>query len=214
MRFDCSHFENQYRDYHAQNPPRKLQFYIRLGVMAVQGRERPRILDLGCAFGLFLSCLPAGWDRFGVDASQYAIARANEPVPDAAFEAVSSTERAVPGHFDTITAFDVLEHVVALAQTLRRIAATLRPEGSFVFVVPVCDGPTGPLIRLLDRGPTHVHRRPRARWLERAGVHFGVLNWWGIYTYLFPGGFYMQTVTLLLRSCSPAIACLARAREK
>ena len=214
MRFDRSYFENQYRDYRAQNPPRKLEFYRRLAVMAVQGRERPKVLDLGCAFGLFLSCLPRGWERFGMDASEYAIARAREVVPDAAFEVASLTEWAFPGPFDAITAFDVLEHIVALDETLRRIAAALRPGGSFVFVVPVYDGPTGPLIRFLDRDPTHVHRKPRAYWLERTGVHFEILNWWGIYRYLFPGGFYMHAVTRIFRNCSPAIACLARGRGK
>ncbi len=214
MHFDRSYFESQYRNYRAQNPPRKLEFYRRLALMSAPGQERPKVLDLGCAFGLFLSGLPPGWERFGVDASEYAIAHARKAVPDAAFEVALSADWTFPGPFDVITAFDVLEHIPALGAALRRIAASLRPGGGFIFVVPVYDGPTGPLIRFLDRDPTHVHKKPRAYWLEYASGHFEIVNWWGIYRYLFPGNFYMHVVTTMLRNYSPAIACLAKVRGK
>ncbi|NWG13306.1 MAG: class I SAM-dependent methyltransferase [Acidobacteria bacterium] len=214
MHFDQSYFESQYRDYSAQNPLRKLDFYRRLAVMASRGRQRPRILDLGCASGLFLSRLDSNWERYGVDASDYAIARARGLVPDAVFETSSSAGWTFPGPFDVITAFDVLEHIPALDETLRRVAVALRPGGGFIFVVPVYDGPTGPLIRALDRDPTHIHRKSRAYWLERTSVHFNIVSWWGIYRYLFPGGYYLHVVTRVLRRCSPAIACLAQVRGR
>jgi SAM-dependent methyltransferase len=68
--FGPAYFERQYRNYRLQNPPRKLRFYQGLVERAAGGRPRPRILDLGCAFGLFLSILGDRWDRFGVDASE------------------------------------------------------------------------------------------------------------------------------------------------
>lgn len=210
MEFDRSYFETRYASYERQNPPRKMAFYRRLAEAAAGDCDTPRILDIGCAFGLFLSCLDARWERFGVDASEYAIARARERVPGVQFAVTASSELAFPGPFDVISALDVLEHIPALDDMLKRIAAGLRPQGGFVFVVPVYDGLTGPVIRFLDRDPTHVHKRARDFWLDRVSVHFQVVDWWGICRYLFPGGLYCHLVTKSLRRHTPAIACLAR----
>jgi SAM-dependent methyltransferase len=212
MVFDRNYFETQYASYELQNPPRKMAFYRHLAETAAAGCERPRVLDIGCAFGLFLACLDSRWERYGVDISEYAITRAGERVPGAMFEVTASSDLVFPGSFDVISAFDVLEHMHAPDEMLRRIAAALRPRGGFIFVVPVYDGLTGPAIRLLDRDPTHVHRRERDFWLEMAGSHFRIVDWWGIFRYLLPGGFYCHLVTRYFRRHTPAIACLARLR--
>ncbi len=210
MNFDRSYFETRYTNYERQNPPRKIAFYRRLAEAAAADCENPRILDIGCAFGLFLSSLGAGWERFGIDASDYAIAHAGESAPDVRFAVTDSANLVFPGPFDVITAFDVLEHVPDLEEMLERIAAALQPQGGFVFVVPVYDGPTGPVITLLDRDPTHLHKEGREFWLARVGARFRIVDWWGICRYLLPGGFYCHLVTGSFRRYTPAIACLAR----
>jgi len=210
MVFDRSYFETQYASYERQNPPRKMAFYRGLAEAAAVDCEKPRILDIGCAFGSFLSCLGPRWERYGIDASEYAITRARERVPGAGFSVTAASDLVFPGPFDVISAFDVLEHMRAPDETLKRVAAALRPHGGFVFVVPVYDGLTGPAIRYLDRDPTHVHKRERDFWLEIAGVHFRIIDWWGICRYLLPGGFYFHLVTRYFRRHTPAIACLAR----
>ena len=210
MEFDRSYFETRYASYERQNPPGKIAFYKRLAESAAADCEKPRILDIGCAFGFFLSCLDARWERFGVDASEYAIARARERAPGVDLAVTKSSELVFPGPFDVISAFDVLEHMPALDEMLKRIAAVLRPHGGFVFVVPVYDGLTGPLIRFLDRDPTHVHKKGRDFWLDKVSVHFRIVDWWGICRYLLPGGFYCHVVTRPFRRHTPAIACLAR----
>jgi SAM-dependent methyltransferase len=159
MAFDRSYFETQYASYEHQNPPRKMAFYRRLAEAAAADCANPRILDIGCAFGFFLSTLGSRWERFGIDASEYAITRARERVPDARFAVTTSSELVFSAPFDVITAFDVLEHIPAPDEVLARIAAALRPRAGFVFVVPVYDGLTGPAIRHLDRDPTHLHKR-------------------------------------------------------
>lgn len=212
MEFDRTYFETRYADYERQNPPRKMQFYKGLAEAAAAGCERPRVLDMGCAFGLFLSCLGARWDRYGVDASEYAIACARERVPGVSFAVTASSDLVFPGPFDVISALDVLEHIPALDDMLQRIATRLRPGGGFVSVVPVYDGITGPVIRLLDHDPTHLHKRSRDFWLDRMSSYFRVSEWWGIYRYLLPGGFYCHLVTKSFRRHTPAIACLARRR--
>jgi SAM-dependent methyltransferase len=213
MPFDRRYFETQYRDYERQNPARKLEFYRRLAEAAAGGRDHPRILDVGCAFGHFLKHLGPRWGRCGVDASEYAVGRARDLVPEAEFEVSSGGGWGFAGPFDVVTALDVLEHVPVPEEALERFFSALRPGGGLVFAVPVYDGPTGPFIRILDRDPTHLHKQSRDYWLALASARFCVVDWWGIYRYLLPGGYYVHLVTRLGRRLTPAIACLARRRD-
>ena len=210
MAFDRTYFESQYRDYERQNPVRKLTFYRRLVEMGAGDRSRPRILDIGCAYGLFLSNLGDGWERYGEDASEYAIRIAREKSPSVHFDLSLLGNHPFAGPFEIITVFDVLEHVLKLEELLDWIFHGLIPGGAFIFVVPVYDGPTGPIIKTLDRDPTHVHKWGRQAWLERVGRRFQLVDWWGICRYLFPWGPYMHLVTRSLRRFTPAIACLMR----
>jgi len=207
MVFDRRYYDEQYRDYEAQNPPRKVAFYARLAERAAGGLPRPRVLDVGCAFGRFLASLGDRWQRFGVDASDYAVQRARAKCPDVSFAVYRDGPFPFPVPFDVIAAFDVLEHVHNLRGLMKVIASSLAPGGGFIFVVPVYDGLTGPLIRLLDRDPTHMHKMSRYFWLELGRQEFQLVEWWGICRYLLPGGVYMHVVTRRYRRFTPAIAC-------
>ena len=85
-------------------------------------------------------------------------------------------------------------------------------RGCFVFTVPVYDGLSGPMVRLLDRDATHLHKWPRRRWLDWAESHFSVIEWKGIFRYLLPGGYYLHLVVQGLRRHAPAIIVVARKR--
>ena len=180
--------------------------------MATGSLQEPRILDIGCAFGSFLASLDRRCERYGEDASEYAIRVAREKSPSIHFGAALRGQHPFSGPFDIITAWDVLEHVPDLEELLEWIYQSLVAGGAFVFVVPVYDGPTGPIIRTLDRDPTHLHKRGRRYWIELASWRFQLIDWWGIYRYLFPGGLYMHIVTRALRRYTPAVACLLRRR--
>ena len=209
-RFERDYYEKHYRDYGRQNPPKKLRFYRELAERAASGIPRPRVLDVGCAFGAFLSALDPAWQRFGIDASEFATDLARRTVPDVSFERAGVGDIPFPGPFDLITAFDVIEHLGDLDEAAAAVGARLARGGHFLFVVPVYDGPTGPLVRLLDGDETHVHRRSRTFWLEWAAQRFALREWWGIYRYLLPGGFYLHLPTRPGRRFAPAIAVLAR----
>ncbi len=210
MAYDRAYYKKQYRNYEQQNPARKLAFYRDLVLQAATGVMCPRVLDIGCAFGHFLSVLPPHWERCGVDASEYAVRRALRRAPGAQFAISAAGKIPFDGPFDVITAFDVLEHVLGIADMLDWIAGNLRSGGWFVFVVPVYDGPTGPLIRWLDKDPTHINKNSRRFWLWTAGARFETHDWWGIIRYLLPGGIYIHAVTHVWRRFCPAIACVMR----
>ncbi|HLG22890.1 MAG TPA: class I SAM-dependent methyltransferase [Candidatus Manganitrophaceae bacterium] len=211
--FEREYFEKYYTDYALQNPPRKMRFYRALAERAAEGIERPRILELGCAFGLFLSSLNPSWRRYGLDVSEFAIDRARRAVPDAKLSVSSAAEIPFDDSFDIIAAFDVIEHLPDLEKAALSVRSKLIPGGYFIFVVPVYDGPTGPLIRLLDRDPTHLRKESRDYWLDWARGRFQVIEWRGIYRYLLPGGYYLHRPTRMFRRYTPAIAVIARRGE-
>ncbi|MGD9647987.1 MAG: trans-aconitate 2-methyltransferase [Pirellulales bacterium] len=212
--FEQEYFERNYRNYARQNPPRKLNFYRQLVERGVAGRPRPAVLELGCAFGRFLATLDPSWERFGLDVSQYALEQARQRLPDATLQVASGSEIPFARRFDAIMAFDVIEHIPDLGAVAETVAAHLNPGGAWIFVVPVYDGPTGPLVRLLDGDPTHVHKRSRDFWLSWAAEHFDLEEWWGQFRYLLPVGPYLHATTHRWRRACPAIAVLARRRDE
>jgi SAM-dependent methyltransferase len=210
MAFEAAYFEANYRDYEAQNPPRKLAFYVDL-VTRFAPPELPRRLhDVGCAFGRFLAALPADWQVYGSDVSAYAVDRARQAVPRGQFQVTDGGVAAWPEPMAVVTAFDVLEHLPDPDAVAQRLKAQLLPGGRLVFVVPVYDGLSGPLIRALDHDPTHLQRWPRRGWLEWAGRHFQILEWCGVLRYLLPGRRYLHLVTRAGRWHTPAIAVVCR----
>jgi SAM-dependent methyltransferase len=203
--FERAYYEENYRNYNQQNPDRKLRHYKQAVESSLRGRERIRILDIGCAFGAFLGTLGEGWDAYGMDVSEYAIDAARKTVPGARFESVRDGRIPFDVPFDAITAWDVIEHIPDLDDLAREIAANLADDGVFVFVVPVYDGPLGPVVRVLDGDPTHVHKKSRRFWLDWAGRHFHVERW-GCVSRAVPGR--------LLRPLADSTIALLRARHR
>jgi SAM-dependent methyltransferase len=208
--FDENYYQTVYKNYSRQNPPRKLRFYQKL-LTAHLGESQPvRLLDVGCAFAAFLSSLPHGWDRHGIDVSTHAIESVRAKVPGV--KLASATLETLPfrGPFDAITSFDVIEHIADLDKVAQIVHGLLKPGGLFVFVVPVYDGPLGWLVHALDKDPTHIHKTNRDFWLSWAGKSFEVVDWLGTYRFLTPLGVYLHFASRLFRRWSPAVAVVAR----
>jgi SAM-dependent methyltransferase len=210
-RFESEYYRANYRDYASQNPARKLNFYARY-IDEHTDHATPRIIhDLGCAFGTFLGSLDTTWSIYGSDVSAYAIDQAARDHPHGTFRVGdASREPVFPGPFGVVTAFDVIEHVPDLDRLARAVNGQLLDRGIFVFVVPVYDGLSGPIIRLLDRDPTHIHKWARHRWLSWARSHFELLDWTGIVRYLLPTRHYLHQVSRRMRDHSPAIIVACR----
>lgn len=209
--YGAAYYATNYKDYSAQNPERKLRFYASF----IEGHMAPgvpwRIHDVGCAFGSFLGALDGRWQSHGSDLSSHAIRFASENHPHATFAEGSAVAPAAHGgRFGAVTAFDVLEHVEDLDAAAASVDAQLCDKGLFVFVVPVYDGLSGPVIRLLDKDPTHVHKWARQRWVDWAARHWDLIEWRGIVRYLLPTGHYVHLVTRLARAHTPAIIVACR----
>jgi SAM-dependent methyltransferase len=212
VQFDEHYYTTVYRDYSRQNPPAKLNFYRGLLERHLGPDRRPAVLDVGCAFGSFLSAMPKEWDRHGIEVNAFAVERAREKLPEIRFACSTLEESPFRGPFDAITAFDVVEHIPDIERTREAVREMLKPGGIFVFVVPVYDGPLGWVVHALDKDPTHLHKTRRDFWLSWARKSFDVLEWRGAFRYMTPFGKYLHFPTRALRQWSPAIAIVAKRR--
>lgn len=98
-----------------------------------------KILDIGCAFGSFLSAAKErGWDVSGVElvpslaefAKKCGIRVYTKPIEDVPMK---------PESFDVITMFDVLEHIPDPRATLERCHTLLKKGGLLVIQTPSVD---------------------------------------------------------------------------
>jgi len=213
--FDATYFERCYRDYARQNPPRKLRFYRRTIERHLTPDLPRRIHDVGCGLGAFLGALGDSWDIHGSDVSDFAVGQARQRCPRGRFQVAGATDRAVfGGGFGVVTAFDVLEHVRDLDAVAESVQEQLVPGGLFVFAVPVYDGLSGPIIRRLDKDPTHVRTQPRGEWLHWAAARFQVLQWTGLVRYLLGPLGYIHWATRWFRNHTPAILVVCHTRRQ
>lgn len=206
------YFDEAYRDYRLQNPARKLDHYLD-AIDARVGPGSKSLLDIGCGLGAFLERAAErhpDWSLAATDIDLEAVAETQRLVPAATVLRGSAEEALFAGEsFDVITAWDVFEHVPDLHGATKSVTHMLKPGGLLVFVVPVYDGVTGPVIRRLDKDPTHVHKLSRAAWIEWARHTFVDAEWHGLVRYLL-GRTYIHFTTTYLRSHTPAILVSCR----
>jgi SAM-dependent methyltransferase len=91
------------------------------------------LLDIGCAFGVFMQIASArGWNVKGVEVSPYASRYARE---QCGLDVVTGSGATVPhpdNSFDLVTMWDVLEHVRDARASVRAAARWLKPGGYFL----------------------------------------------------------------------------------
>lgn len=150
--------------YDRANPPRKLASYL---TEVRAARPGGRLLDVGCAFGRFLTVAQPHYECEGLDVSGYALERARRQLPDIPLYHAPIEDFATDRRYDVVTCFDVLEHVPRVDLALRRIRGALAPGGVMVAVIPVYDALMGWAVGLIDHDPTHVHRWGRGTWVQR-----------------------------------------------
>jgi 2-polyprenyl-3-methyl-5-hydroxy-6-metoxy-1,4-benzoquinol methylase len=102
-------------------------------------RGQPRLLDVGCATGFFLEAARQdGWDVHGLEANPYQADFARGQGLDVHSEAIEDTTFP-ENHFDAVTMFEVIEHVHAPLDVLRKVRALLRDDGMIFLYTPNYD---------------------------------------------------------------------------
>ncbi len=208
---DPAYYETVYPNYDQQNPPYKYQHY--LDCLAKYRKAPFALLDLGCASGKFLmharnEAKPQA--IYGVDVNDAAIERAKASLPEGHFLSGSQNALEQMPPVDVISSFDVLEHIGDLDGILETANQKLMPDGLFMAVVPVYDGPLGFIVHALDKDPTHIHKQSRKFWVDKLSERFELLHWHGIFRILTPMGIYLHFPSKIGRAITPAILLIAR----
>ena len=101
-------------------------------------RPEGRLLDVGCATGLFLHEMRhyGQWELFGVEPVSSAARFARENFGLDVFEGMLEEAHFADNFFDVITLWDVLEHILEPKQTLLEAYRILKPGGWLVIQVP------------------------------------------------------------------------------
>jgi SAM-dependent methyltransferase len=173
------YFSENYSDYDLQNSPAKLSFY-----MNMIRRQLPKgslIFELGVGLGSFLKAASQEYSCIGCDPNEFAIEQTRLKLSSSDIRQGSYEQIPVEPVCQAVVAWDVLEHIPQLRDALSVIYQRLPDGGMLLGVVPVYDGPLGPVVRLLDKDPTHLWKWSRHQWLdELKQSQFEVVQFGGI----------------------------------
>ncbi len=99
--------------------------------------KKGKILDIGCGTGDLLSvCEKDGWDIFGVEPSQKAIALARSKVISSERIVSDLSSLDTNNTYDVITMWHVLEHVPNLMEYIEALKSLLSKDGHLIVAVP------------------------------------------------------------------------------
>jgi 2-polyprenyl-3-methyl-5-hydroxy-6-metoxy-1,4-benzoquinol methylase len=137
-------------------------------------RRGGRLLEVGCGVGDVLRRLE-GFDAYGIDVSEYAVARASERAPQATVSVGTAESVAeLPGPFNVLASFHVVEHLEDPGAVLKLWGTVVRSGGLLVIATPNPDAPLakrkGP--KWHGNHPTHIALKTPAEWkrlTEEAG---------------------------------------------
>jgi SAM-dependent methyltransferase len=208
------YFAENYSDYDRQNSSAKLFFYMEnLRRRLVKGSL---IFELGVGLGSFLEMASREYQCMGCDPNDYAVEQTRRKLPSADIRQGSYEQIPSDPVCQAVVALDVLEHIPQLDEALSTIHRKLVGNGMLFGVVPVYDGPLGPVVRLLDKDPTHLWKLSRQQWLERLEQnHFEVVEFGGIIRKLLFRRWYLHLTRpqWLLKTCGSAVYFIARRRD-
>ena len=138
-RYSRDYFENEYLPQHG---PYSSEANYRTHAAALQrlryyAPTRGRLLDVGCAIGLFLAAAQMdGWSVTGSELSEFAADYAQRefgfPVTSGNIDDLNLP----PASFDAITLWETIEHVQSPFNVIRKLAGFVRPGGVLAISTP------------------------------------------------------------------------------
>jgi len=209
--FEKDYFDMAYGgEYERRNPYGKIVFYLReIRKMKPSGS----LLDIGCAYGLFLAHARKYYHTTGCDISAHAIAEARRRLPDEDIFQADIETLSIDKTFDVITCFDILEHVEKLDKAFEKTRMLLKDGGILVLTVPVYDTFVGWIVGVLDRDETHIWKQSRNFWLEKLHTHgFKLIENIGLWRYYLVNRFYLFFGGKIWKNFSPALMLIGQKR--
>ncbi|HOM67670.1 MAG: putative S-adenosylmethionine-dependent methyltransferase [Chloroflexi bacterium ADurb.Bin120] len=124
-----------------RNPLTRFNRYLGQRKRSLQVARRVKnpgkILDIGCATGIFLNEMQKrGWECQGVEPDQTAVDYARRRFGLDVYCGVVEDANLPAESFDVVTLWDVLEHVYDLNSTMAEIKRVLKPGGVIIAILP------------------------------------------------------------------------------
>lgn len=112
-----------------------------LGALAGRWGLERRVLDVGCASGLFLTAArEAGWDAFGIDRSENIVERARSRAGVTVFNGIFEQSGVPGGPYPIVSAWEVLEHAVDVRSFFLSLVRAVAPGGLLALSTPLGSG--------------------------------------------------------------------------
>lgn len=170
-------YEHSYTDYIGSKEILSREFDHSLKFIRKIGPSTGNLLEVGCAYGLFLEQAKKYYKVHGVEivkeASEYCHSLGLTNVKHGI---LTKSDLELIGTLDVAVMFDVIEHIDNVAETVEMIATHLRPGGSFIVTTGDWNSAiarlTGPRWRLMAP-PLHLWYFTQSS-LEKLGQRFGL----------------------------------------
>jgi 2-polyprenyl-3-methyl-5-hydroxy-6-metoxy-1,4-benzoquinol methylase len=143
------------------------RFYARL---IMRYRRSGKLLEVGCGLGHVLANLEDDFETYGIDVSEYGIEQARKNTPKSQLRVATAEQIGeLPGPFDVIAAFHVVEHLEDPLAVLQECARMTTPGGLLVYATPNPEAPFAQKKGMRWHGakePTHIAIKPPREWLD------------------------------------------------
>jgi SAM-dependent methyltransferase len=160
--YDAGYFEDPgaargYDDYAGLEPALRVSFARRIARLGAPPGAGARLLDVGAAYGFAVSeARRAGWRAFGIEISTAAARRAQAASPGCVVVAHALKTPFPDASFETITLWDVLEHLPDPQAALAELVRLLAPGG----VLALSTGDVCSLVARLSGARWHLYTLP------------------------------------------------------
>jgi 2-polyprenyl-3-methyl-5-hydroxy-6-metoxy-1,4-benzoquinol methylase len=197
---ESAHSDDYYAPWLNDQRSRRIRMWEkRLQTLNSLAGHKGRLLDVGCAEGLFLEqAVKDGWSVTGTEISPFAVRHGKEKLSLNVMQGELADMKFPDDSFDAVTMWHVLEHTVNPVGVLSEIRRVLKDDGVFVMAIPNLDNILsqfayrlirGRRIHLFDPDDRELHLyhfTPRTIRMasEKAGFHvqkilpdMGIVQW-------------------------------------
>lgn len=145
-----------YDDYGLEEASSRLTATKRIKIIRIA--KKGKVLDIGCAYGFFLDEMPEGWEKYGLEISNFAYKKAVRINPDAKIQnKILSSNVFSTQKFDLITLWDVIEHLKKPKDELSIIYNKLKKGGKLA----ISTGDVNSLFSKVQRQGWHLYTPPQ-----------------------------------------------------
>lgn len=170
-------YEHSYTDYIGSKDAISREFARTLAFIRSMGPSEGSLIEIGCAYGLFLQQARQYYNVHGVELVQEAVAYCHSHgLTSVKHGTLTKNDLEKIGSLDVAVMLDVIEHIDNICETIEMIAMHLRPGGSLV----ITTGDWSSLVARLAGPKWRLMAPPLHLWyftphgLQKMGQQFGL----------------------------------------